>query len=103
MVESAKSLDRQLGKSDREGMDQYLTSLNEVESRLIASERWIEIPSKKQDYTHLNLEANSESEPAEFYRTMFDLIALAFDADITRPVAFMLNRWTAWASATLSR
>lgn len=92
VVESAKTLDRQLGKSDRERMDQYLTSLNEVESRLIASERWIDIPLKKQDYSHLNLDANSEGEPAEFYRNMFDLIALAFDADITRSVAFMLNR-----------
>jgi hypothetical protein len=89
---SAKSLDRQLGKSDRERMDQYMTSLNEVESRLIASEKWIDIPLKKQDYSHLNLDATSEGEPAEFYKTMFDLIALAFDADITRSVAFMLNR-----------
>jgi hypothetical protein len=90
---SAKSFDQQLGKSDRERMEQYLTSLNELESRLIASEKWIDIPLKKQDYGHLNLEATSEGEqPAEFYRTMFDLIALAFDADITRSVAFMLNR-----------
>ncbi|MDX2149559.1 MAG: DUF1552 domain-containing protein [Bryobacteraceae bacterium] len=92
VVESAKSLDKELGKSDRERMDQYLTSLNEVESRLIASEKWIDIPLKKQDYSHLNLDATNEGEPAEFYRTMFDLIALAFDADITRSVAFMLNR-----------
>ena len=42
--QSAKSLDQQLGKSDRERMDQYLTSLNEVESRLIASEQWIDVP-----------------------------------------------------------
>ena len=47
---------------------------------------------KKQDYSHLNLDATSEGEPAEYYRNMFDLIALAFDADITRSVAFMLNR-----------
>lgn len=92
VAESARSLDRQLGKSDRERMDQYLTSLNEVESRLIASERWIDIPLKKQDYSHLNLDASTEGEPAEYYRNMFDLIALAFDADITRSVAFMLNR-----------
>ncbi|MBL8290681.1 MAG: DUF1552 domain-containing protein [Bryobacterales bacterium] len=92
VAESARSLDKQLGHSDRERMDQYLTSLNEMESRLIASERWIDIPIKKQDYSHLNLDATSEGEPAEYYRTMFDLIALAFDADITRSVAFMLNR-----------
>jgi hypothetical protein len=92
VAESARSFDKQLGKSDRERMEQYLTSLNEVESRLISSERWIDIPLKKQDYSHLNLDATSEGEPAEYYRNMFDLIALAFDADITRSVAFMLNR-----------
>lgn len=92
VASSAKSLDQQLGQSDRERMDQYLTSLNEVESRLIASEKWIDIPLKKQDYSHLNLDATSEGEPAEYYQNMFDLIALAFDADITRSVAFMLNR-----------
>jgi hypothetical protein len=92
VVESAKALHQRLGTSDRERLEQYLTSLNEVESRLIASERWIDIPLKPQDYSHLNLDATNEGEPAEYYRNMFDLIALAFDADITRSVAFMLNR-----------
>lgn len=92
VLESSRSLSKQLGQSDREKMDQYLTSLNEIESRLIASEKWIDIPLKKQDYSHLNLEITSEGEPAEYYRNMFDLIALAFDADITRSVTFMLNR-----------
>ena len=92
VLENARSLNRKLGRSDREKMDQYLTSLDEVESRLIASEKWIDIPIKEQDYSHLNLDASSEGEPGEYYRNMFDLIALAFDADITRSVAFMLNR-----------
>jgi hypothetical protein len=92
VLENAKLFNKNLGKSDREKMDQYLTSLNEVESRLIASEKWIDIPIKNQDYSHLNLEASPDGKPADYYRNMFDLIALAFDADITRSVAFMLNR-----------
>jgi hypothetical protein len=92
VVESAKALNQQLGQSDRDRLEQYLTSLNEVESRLVASERWIDVPLKEQDRSHVNLDANSEGEPAEYYRNMFDLVALAFDADITRSVAFMLNR-----------
>ena len=90
--ESARSLTRGLGKSDSDKMDQYLTSLNEIEERLTASERWIDIPLKPQDYSHLNLEATNEGEPKDYYRNMFDLIALAFDADVTRSVTFMLNR-----------
>ena len=92
VLESANSFNQQLGRSDRDRMDQYLASLNEIESRLIASEKWIDIPLKDQDYSGLNLDATPEGEPAEYYRNMFDLIALAFDADITRSVVFMLNR-----------
>jgi Protein of unknown function (DUF1552) len=92
VADSARSLDAKLGKTDRERMDQYMSTLNEMESRLVASERWIDIPLKKQDYSHLNLDATNEGDPAEYYRNMFELIALAFDADITRSVTFMLNR-----------
>src|SRR5262245_15972318 len=92
VADSAKSLNRQLGQSDREKLDQYLTSLDEIEARLTASEKWIDIPLKAQDYSQLNLHATNEGDPAEYYRNMFDLIALAFDADITRSVTFMLNR-----------
>ena len=92
VADSAKSLDAKLGKTDRDRMDQYLSTLNEMEGRLVASEKWIDVPLKKQDYSHLNLDATNEGEPAEYYRNMFELIALAFDADITRTVTFMLNR-----------
>ncbi|MDA1163546.1 MAG: DUF1552 domain-containing protein [Planctomycetota bacterium] len=92
VLENARALNRKLGQPDKQKMDQYLTSLNEVESRLIASEKWIDIPLKTQDYSHLDLDVTSEGEPRDYYRNMFDLIALAFDADITRSVAFMLNR-----------
>ena len=92
VLESTKALNRKLGKSDREKMDQYLTSLSEVESRLKYSDKWVDIPLKKQDYSHLDLDALPEGDPADYYRNMLDLIALAFDADITRSIAFMLNR-----------
>lgn len=92
VLENARLLNKQLGRSDREKMEQYLASLNEVESRLIASEKWVDTPLKKQDHSHLDLEVTSEGEPRDYYRNMFDLIALALDADITRSVAFMLNR-----------
>ena len=92
VLESTRSFNRTLGRSDRATMDQYLTALSEIESRLIASEKWIDIPIKSQDYSHLDLDVTSAGDPADYYRNMFDLIALAFDADITRSVAFMLNR-----------
>lgn len=92
VAENARALNRKLGTTDRQRMEQYLSSLNEVESRLIAAERWADVPLKKQDHSHLNLDVTNKSKPEDYYRNMSDLIALAFDADITRSVAFMLNR-----------
>jgi hypothetical protein len=92
VASSARSLNSRLGATDRDKMDQYMTALDDVETRLLASEKWIDIPLKKQDYSHLNLEITNEGDPAEYYRNMFDLIALAFDADITRTATLMLNR-----------
>ncbi len=92
VVESTRALNQRLGHADREKLDQYLTALDEIEARLVAAERWIDIPLKPQDYSHLDLDVTNEGEPGEYYRNMLDLIALAFDADITRSVAFMLNR-----------
>lgn len=90
--ENAKILDKKLGRVDSDKMEQYLTSLSEFETRLEASEKWLEIPLKSQDYSQLKLDASPDTDPAAYYRTMFDLIALAFDADITRSITFMLNR-----------
>ena len=53
VAESAKSLHQRLGKSDRERMDQYLTSLNEVESRLIASETLDRHPARRSRITRI--------------------------------------------------
>lgn len=92
VLENTRALERRLGRTDRAKMDQYLTSLAELEARLVAAERWADIPVKEQDRSHVDLDVTNEGEPADYYRNMFDLIALAFDADITRSVAFMLNR-----------
>jgi hypothetical protein len=92
VLENAKAFSRRLGRTDRETMQQYLASLDEMETRLAASERWIDTPVKDQDRSFLNLDASPEGEPASYYQTMFDLVALAFDADITRSVSFMLSR-----------
>ena len=90
--ENSKSFNKQLGKTDKETLSQYLTSLNELENRIKSNERWTGIPLKKQDHSKLDFDYDIEQEPLQYYKTMLDLIALTFDADITRSVVFMLNR-----------
>ncbi|TRX58018.1 DUF1552 domain-containing protein [Thalassomonas sp. M1454] len=92
VLENSRKFNQSLGQVDKAKMDLYLTSLSEIEDRLITSEKWLDIPLKKQDYSNLNFDYDLEKNPADFYQVMFDIIALAFDADITRSVSFLLNR-----------
>jgi hypothetical protein len=93
VLDEARSFSAGLGSTDRETMDQYLTSLRAMEERLETADHWIDVPLVAPDRSSLDLDAAPEGgDPARYYRTMFELVALAFAADITRSVTFMLSR-----------
>jgi hypothetical protein len=81
------ALERDLGARDKVRLDQYLEHVREVESRIQRAER------------HVTSEAVAPEAPVgipdsweEHASVMFELMALAFEADITRVFSFMLNR-----------
>ena len=43
----ARSFTAGLGRTDRETMDQYLASLREMEGRLEAADRWLDVPLER--------------------------------------------------------
>ena len=78
--EDASRLNRGLGHADRGRMDEYLTSIRELEQRL--QKPAPEIPAEMTGGLH-----RPSGIPANFrehYRLMADLLALAFQADVTR-------------------
>ena len=81
------SLERGLGARDRVRLDQYLDHVREIEGRIQRAE--------KQATTDVILPAAPVGIPdswAEHAGVMFDLMALAWEADLTRVFSFMLNR-----------
>ncbi len=75
----AKALDRQLGARDREKLDEYLTSVRDVEKQLELSRQWAKIPKPAPGMR--------EPENTNFVSdlpTFYDLIALALQTDSTR-------------------
>jgi hypothetical protein len=81
------TLSGRLGGTDRRRMDDYLTSLREVEARVQKAE--------KQDESRLAVPDAPLGIPAshdEHLKLMFDLMALAYQADITRVASFYTTR-----------
>lgn len=83
----AKDLNRKLGKEDQRKMDEYLTSVREVEQLTERSVKWQSTPKAKVDPSSLDLEASPTS-PREYLTVMYDLLALALQTDTTRVATF---------------
>ena len=79
--ESAGALNRTLNAADRHKLDQYLTSVRDVERRLQMSREWLDRPKPKSPIVAvLDEERQHIDEVALFY----DLMALALQTDSTR-------------------
>lgn len=87
ILDEANDLNRRLGVEDQRKMDEYLTSVREVELLTERSVKWQSTPKPKIDPTGLELEADPTS-PREYLTVMYDLLALALQTDTTRVATF---------------
>jgi hypothetical protein len=89
LLEDARSLRNRLGSSDQQRLDEFLQSLDEVEGRLARAQDWLGRALPSVDRTKINLDVSPQG-PTDFIRTMFGLIALAFETDTTRVAAYQI-------------
>lgn len=87
ILSEARDLNRRLGASDRRKMDEYLTSVREVERMTERAKRWQNTPKPRVVANELDLDVNTTT-PREYLTVMYDLLALAFQTDSTRVATF---------------
>lgn len=84
VLDDARSLAGELSAKDREKFDQYLSSVRDVEKRI---ERAEQTPISLPDFQR---PTGIPETYQEHIRTMFDLMALAFQTDATRMITFTM-------------
>ena len=87
VLSEAKDLNRRLGRSDREKMEEYISSVREVEQMTERAKQWQDTPKPKVDEGELDLNIGPDT-PREYLSTMYNLIVLALQTDTTRVVSF---------------
>lgn len=87
--EQARKMQPVLGLRDREKMDEYFTSVRELEQRMVTAERWAKRPKPKVDAKPPQNNTNSADLIGK-NRLMFDLIHLALQTDSTRLITLLL-------------
>ena len=91
LLEDARSLTRTLSKRDQDTLQQYLQAVREAEIKVEKAKRWMNIPLPSVDVDHLQLDITPE-DPRGYLRTMYELIFLAFQTDLTRVATYQLGR-----------
>lgn len=98
VLEEAQSLQKQLSGHDRRKLDEYLTSVRELEQRLEVSEKLSKSDTNGMGWepsvvepTMPRPDAALPRSPDEHMRLMFDIMVLAMQADKTRVVTYMMN------------
>jgi hypothetical protein len=79
VMEEANRISRQVNKEDKDKLDEYLTSVRDVEKRLELRKRWAGQPKPKAPF---DKPANHNA--VEDLPLMYELIALALQTDSTR-------------------
>lgn len=90
VADQAKSLQGRLAGHDRDRLDQYFTSVRELEKRMQMSRDWERRP-KPAVSASVPLDPENPREYMEKVRLMYDLARLAFETDSTRSIALLLD------------
>jgi hypothetical protein len=85
----ANSFRSNLGADDRERLDEYLTSVRELEQRLVVDEKWCKTPKPKVTVEPFK-DISNRNDLIGRTRLLFDLAHLAIQTDSTRLVTIML-------------
>jgi hypothetical protein len=85
--EETKTLDRGLGPRDRARLGQYLDNIREIERRIQQAEA-----HSRREVTAVEAPIGVPESYEEHIRLIYDLIAVAYEADLTRVFSFMVAR-----------
>ncbi len=88
-----RRLEQSMGAADKGRLDQYLTSVREAEVRTRRADAWLDTPLPTIAETDRRRTSRDipQTQAGEYFRTVYDLIVLAFQTDVTRVATFSLG------------
>jgi hypothetical protein len=86
VTEDTKKLETGLGPTDRRKLDEYLSSIREVERQIEKAER-----DNSQIDPHMDKPYGVPADFAEHFKLMTDMMTIAFQADLTRVMTFLVT------------
>src|SRR6056297_175424 len=88
-----RRLEQKMGAADKGRLDQYLTSVREAEIRTRRADAWLDTPLPEiSDAARKRADRDIAITMAgDYFRTVYDLMVLAFQTDVTRVATFSMG------------
>jgi hypothetical protein len=88
-----RRLEQKMGSGDKGRMEQYLTSIREAEIRARRADAWLDtpLPEIADDVRKKTARDIAITMAGDYFRTVYDLMVLAFQTDVTRVATFSMG------------
>ena len=91
VLSETSTIKRNLSPDDRRRLEEYTTSVREIEHRLSRADQWLDVQSPKISSEDLNLAATAAGDAEEYIRAVFDLMYVAILTDSTRSITYQIT------------
>ena len=88
----ARSLNHKLSSHDQKTLSDYMDSVRDTEIKVEKAKQWLNTAMPKVKSDHINLNASVEEDPRVYIQTMYELIFLAFQTDVTRVATYSVGK-----------
>lgn len=99
VFQQAKSMEKKLNSRDRQKIDEYLTSVREVEKSVRRQAAWSARPKPHVNYELADFDRKSVD---DYLGIMLDLALLALETDSTRAVTLQIPFWESFQNSNIS-
>jgi hypothetical protein len=92
-LEEVQQLEKKMGAADKGRLEQYLNSVREAEIRTRRADAWLDtpLPEIAEDVRRRTNRDIPQTQAGDYFRTIYDLMVLAFQTDVTRVATFSLG------------
>ena len=90
VLDEAKTMKRQVSTRDADKLEEYFTSVREVEHKLQKDQQWLDVPTPEVKFNLPDFDPVAPDLSLECESLMYELMALALETDSTRVISLMV-------------
>jgi hypothetical protein len=85
------AIERHLSAGDRRRLEEYTTSVREIERRLAGADRWLDVQRPQLNAADFDLAVTARDDAEDYIRAILDLMFVALLTDSTRAITYQIT------------